>query len=132
MRLQTCQGRQSQWKGIWTANKDPISFPSAPTPALTGSRKVHTVGGGTRLSITKLIREAKEIHITLSEKAHPLSASVTVHTAKQDSFKQFLFIILPYLIENIFIHPVSLNHPFSRKGPFRLTFQFESTEEIYL
>lgn len=120
--------RHSQWKG----DKDPMSFPSTPTPALTRSRWVHTQGRWDKLVSTELTEEVQEIHNTLSEKDHLLTASVTACTQPSEVIlHNFYLLFLPYLIKKDFIHPVSLNYPLPQKGHFRLTFQFGSSE-IYL
>lgn len=124
-KAQPVEGRQSSQQGSH-------ELPSTATPALTRSRGVHALGGGTNWSITELTKEVKEIHITLSEKDHLLAASVTACTQPSEIIlHNFYLLFLPYLIKNTFIHPVSLNYLLPRKGQFRLTFQFESTE-IYL
>lgn len=121
--------RHSQWKGD---KRDPMSFPSTPTPALTRSRWAHTRGRWDKLVSTELTEEVQEIHDTLSEKDHLLTAFVTACTQPSEVIlHNFYLLFLPYLIKKAFIHPVSLNYPLPQKGQFRLTFQFESSE-IYL
>lgn len=126
--------RQAQpVEGSWDWEQGSHQFPQRTLPSTHHGQIDSHAGGWDTLVDNKIGWRGKGNHITLSEKAHRLSASVIVRMQWNEIvLNSFLFTVLPYLNKNLFIHSVSLNRPSPRKSQFRLTFWFKSTEGIYL